>query len=382
MMHVAFLSPEYPHPKALNAAGIGTSIKNLAHSLVKKGCKVSVFVYGQENELVEQNEGVTVHLIKSKNYAIGKWFFYRKHLQKYINSVIEKEKIDSIEAPDWTGITAFMSFKIPLVIKLHGSDAYFCYLEKRKQKLKNFWFEKIALQNANGFIAPTNYAAQVTSELFKINNKKIVTIPNGVALSKFENLNPKEFDEGVILYLGTLIRKKGVFELPEIFELVLKKHPNAKLLLIGNDAQDLVTKSTSTWKQLNKKFHNLNISDSVQYLGKIPYQEVQSYMQKAQVCVFPTFAETQGMVTIEAMAMKKPVVNSDIGWSKELIVDGESGYLVHPKNHKVFAEKINALLSDVELCHQIGSNARTRVEDVFDIDKLAVTSIHYYKSLL
>ena len=381
-MHIAFLSPEYPHPKALNAAGIGTSVKNLAHSLVKKGCKVSIFVYGQDNDLVEEKEGVTVHLIKSKNYTIWKWFFYRKHLQKYINSVIEKEKIDIIEAPDWTGITAFMNFKIPLVLKLHGSDAYFCYLEKRKQKLKNFWFEKIALQNANGFIAPTNYAAQVTSELFKMNNKKIVTISNGVELSKFENLNPKGFHEGVILYLGTIIRKKGVFELPEIFELVLKKHPNAKLLLIGNDAQDIVTKSTSTWKQLREKFNDLKILDNVEYLGKIPYQEVQSYMEKAQVCVFPTFAETQGMVTIEAMAMQKPVVNSDIGWSKELIIDGESGYLVHPKKHKKFAEKINALMSDSELCHLIGSNARARVEEVFDIDKLVLTSINYYKSLL
>ena len=380
MMHIAFLTPEYPHSKALIAAGIGTSIKNLAHSLVKNGCKVTIFVYGQENQLVEDQEGITIHLIKNVDYKIGKWFFYSKYLQKYINSVVKKENISLIEAPDWTGITAFMKFNVPLILKLHGSDAYFCHLEGRKQKIKNYWFEKMALQNADGYIAPTNFAAKVTSELFKIDSKKITTIPNGVELNKFNNQHPKQFEKGVILYIGTIIRKKGVFELPEIFNEVLKQHPYSKLVLIGNDSHDILTKSTSTWSKLKVKFENLGIINSANYLGKVPYHEVQSHIENAQVCVFPTFAETQGMVTIEAMAMNKPVVNSDIGWSNELLIDAESGYLVHPKNHQLFVQKINLLLADEALCFQIGANARKRVEEVFDIDKLAVKTIQYYKS--
>jgi L-malate glycosyltransferase len=380
MMHIAFLIPEYPHSKVLNAAGIGTSIKNLAHSLVKNGCRVSVFVYGQENQIVEEQEGVKIHIIKGVDYKVGKWFFYRKHLQKYINSVVKKENISLIEAPDWTGITAFMKFNIPLILKLHGSDAYFCHLEGRKQKVKNYWFEKIALQNADGYIAPTNFAAEVTSELFKIDSKKITTIPNGIELNKFNNQHPKQFEKGFILYIGTIIRKKGVFELPEIFKEVLKEYPDSQLVIIGNDANDIATKSKSTWVLLKEKFENLGIINNVNYLGKIPYHEVQSYIEKAQVCVFPTFAETQGMVTIEAMAMNKPVVNSNIGWSKELIIDGDSGYLVHPKNHQLYAQKITLLLADEALCFQIGANARKRVEELFDIDKLAVATIEYYKT--
>ncbi|GAB3711753.1 glycosyltransferase family 4 protein [Flavobacterium koreense] len=380
MIHVAFLTPEYPHSKALNAAGIGTSIKNLAHSLVKNGCKVTVFVYGQENQIVEAQEGITIHIIKAINYKIGKWFFYSKYLQNYINSIIKKENISLIEAPDWTGITAFMKFNIPLILKLHGSDAYFCHLEGRKQKVKNYWFEKIALQQADGYIAPTDFAAKVTSELFKIDSKKITTIPNGIEVNKFHNQFPNQFEKGVVLYIGTIIRKKGVFELPEIFSQVLKEHPDSKLVLIGNDSHDILTKSNSTWHKIKEKFENLGILNNVSYLGKIPYQEVQSYIEKAQVCIFPTFAETQGMVTIEAMAMNKPVVNSNFGWSKELIIDGESGFLVHPKNHQLYAQKINLLLADEALCYQIGANARKRVEEVFDIDKLAIRTIEYYKT--
>jgi glycosyltransferase involved in cell wall biosynthesis len=380
MMHIAFLTPEYPHSKALTAAGIGTSIKNLAHSLVKNGCKVTIFVYGQDNQLVEEQEGITIHLIKGINYKIGKWFFYSKYLQKYINTVVKKENISLIEAPDWTGITAFMKFNVPLILKLHGSDAYFCHLEGRKQKLKNYWFEKIALKNADAFIAPTNFATKVTSVLFKINSKKITTIPNGIEVNKFHNQHPKQFEKGVILYIGTIIRKKGVFELPEIFKEVLKEYPDSQLVLIGSDSHDIVTKSKSTWHKLKERFENLGIINNVNYLGKIPYQEVQSHIEKAQVCIFPTFAETQGMVTIEAMAMNKPVVNSDIGWSKELIIDGESGYLVHPKNHQLYAQKINLLLANEALCFQIGVNARKRVEELFDIDKLAIRTIEYYKA--
>jgi L-malate glycosyltransferase len=382
MMHIAFLTPEYPHPKVLNAAGIGTSIKNLAHSLVKNGCKVSVFVYGQENQVVEEQEGVTIHIIKSVDYKIGKWFFYSKYLQNYINSIVKKENISLIEAPDWTGITAFMKFTVPLILKLHGSDAYFCHLEGRKQKVKNYWFEKIALQQADGYLAPTDFAAKVTSELFKIDSKKITTIPNGIAIHNFYNQYPEQFEKGVILYIGSIIRKKGIFELPEIFSKVLKEHPDSQLVLIGNDANDIATKSKSTWLLLKEKFENLGIINNVNYLGKIPYKEVQSHIENAHVCVFPTFAETQGMVTIEAMAMNKPVVNSDIGWSKELIIDGESGYLVHPKNHQLYAQKINVLLADEALCFKIGANARKRVEKVFDIDKLAISTIEYYKTFI
>jgi hypothetical protein len=69
---------------------------------------------------------------------LATWYQYRKFLQQYLNRVIAADKIDLIEAPDWTGITAFMKINAPLVVRFHGSDAYFCHLEHRKQKMKNF----------------------------------------------------------------------------------------------------------------------------------------------------------------------------------------------------------------------------------------------------
>ena len=129
-MHIAFLTSEYPHPKVSHAAGIGTSIKNLADALVNKGEQVTVFVYHQDTSEIMEDQGVTIHLIPKKTSPFFNWYFYRKKLQDYINTVIEIQKIDVIEAPDWTGITAFMKLTAPVVIKLHGSDAYFCKLEE------------------------------------------------------------------------------------------------------------------------------------------------------------------------------------------------------------------------------------------------------------
>lgn len=380
-MHIAFLTPEYPHKKISHAAGIGTSIKNLAVALVKEKCKVSIIVYGQNKSLVFEDEGVVIYVLEDKNYRFAKWFWYRKHIQNYCNQLIKEQNITILEAADWTGITAFMKFKIPLVIRFHGSDTYFCHLEKRKQKLKNFWFEKLAIQKAKAFIAPTTFAGNLSQKLFGLQNKKIQTIHNGLELGKFENSHPEEYQNGLLLYIGTIIRKKGVLELPEIFNQVRQQHPQASLILIGGDSSDIETQSQSTWQLMQNKFQDDDLH-SVTYLGKIPYHEVQQYIKKAHVCVFPSFAETLGMVTIEAMAMQKPVVNTKIGWAKELIVDGESGFLVYPKNHQGYAAKITSILNDNALAKKLGDNARERVEKKFDITKIAAENIAFYESLI
>lgn len=380
-MHIAFLTPEYPHERVQHAAGIGTSIKNLILALVKKGVTVSVFVYGQKKDAIFQKEGVKIHLIKTQKYKVFGWYLHRKYIQKYLNKYIISDAIDLVEAPDWTGITAFMNLKVKLVIRFHGSDTYFCHLEERKQKLKNFWFEKWAVNGAYAFITPTRFAGELSKELFDIKNKTIQTIHHGLDLREFQNEDPLFYEKGVILYIGTIIRKKGVLELPAIFKKVKDRFPDAKLVLIGSDSYDILTNSKSTWELMQQECDHEALS-SVSYLGKIPYQEVKEHIRKAHVCIFPTFAETLGMVTIESMALQKPVVNSNIGWGKELIVDGESGFLAHPKNHDLYSQRIIQLLEDNSFYLQIGKNARARIEAKFDVNELVKENVEFYKKII
>src|SRR5690606_19801147 len=138
-MHIAFLTPEYPHHLSTSSGGLGTSIKNMAKALVKKGVRVTVFIYGQQQQKIFTEEGILFHFIKQQQYKFLGWYLHRKYLENNLNKLIIEEKIDAIEAPDWTGITAFMKLNCLLVIRMNGSDGYFCKLENRQQKRKNYW---------------------------------------------------------------------------------------------------------------------------------------------------------------------------------------------------------------------------------------------------
>ncbi len=380
-MHIGLITSEYPHPKVSHAAGIATSIKNLAIALVKKGVTVTVFVYHQNVNEVFDDNGVSIHLIEKKRYSFFTWYHYRKYLQNYINSIIKRHNIQLIEAPDWTGITAFIRFKVPLVIRFHGSDAYFCKLENRKQKFKNFLFEKMALKSAVAYIAPTTFAGEETAKIFGLNRSKIKTIHYGIQLEAFENKSPSNYDENTLLYIGTIIRKKGVLELASIFNRVIEQEPRAKLKLIGKDSPDIKTGSNSTYQLVSNSLSEA-AKRNVTYLGKIPYSEVQTHIKKAHVCAFPSFAETLGMVTIESMALQKPVVNTSIGWAQELINDGINGYLVYPKEIEIYSSRILQLFEDKALCTTIGKAAQKKVVSTFDIVKQAELNITYYNYIL
>ena len=380
-MRIGFITPEYPHSELKHAGGLGTSVKNLCVALTKKGISVDVFVYHQVNEEVFFDDGVCIHTLESKRFRFATWFFYRKYIQNYVNSIVKKKGIQLLEAPDWTGITAFMKFNVPLVIRFHGSDAYFCKLEKRRQKFKNFMFEKLALKGADAFIAPTGYAGEVTRKIFGLNKRKIKTIHYGLQTEEFENKKPDVYDESTILYIGTIIRKKGVFELAHVFNQIIKVNPDAMLILIGSDAADIKTGSVSTFDLVKTEFSEAALQ-RVNYLGKIPYSEVQTHIKRAHVCVFPSFAETLGMVTIESMALQKPVVNTNIGWGQELIDDGINGFLAHPSDISAYTACILKLLNDKRLCSEIGQNAREKVEQLFDIEKNVDVNILYFNHII
>ena len=377
-MHIAFITPEYPHPRIKRAAGIGTSIKNLAIALSRKHIKVTVFVYSQSEDIVLEDQGISLHLIKHKRYAVGGWFLYRKHLNRYINNVVKQENIDAIEAPDWTGITAFMKFKAPLVIRLHGSDTYFCHLEGRAQKKKNFYFEKKALTGGDHILSVSAFAAEKTAELFSI-SKTITTIHNGVDVTMFtpdhSTIRPKS-----VLYFGSVIRKKGVLALAEAFNEVILQEPKAQLKYLGKDVTDAKTgKSTIALLQSILSEEALK---QVTFTGQIPYSEVAAAIRSAQIVCLPSYAEAFPMTWLEAMALEKAMVTSNIGWANELMIDGKTGYVAHPDETQKLSEAIVRLLQDSDLSKKMGIQARQRIMSEFTQEQIAEKNIKFYKNII
>ncbi|WP_046755617.1 glycosyltransferase family 4 protein [Kordia jejudonensis] len=377
-MHIAFLLPEYPHEKLPKSAGIGTSTKNLLKALVDAGMKITVFTYFQNSQEVFQDGDITIHKIKLQKLPVLTWKFNEGIIEKYIKKIHKQTPIDVLEVVDWTGITANMTFNIPQVMRLHGSDTFFCDLEGRAVKKANFDRERKAFLKADKIIAVSKFVAEKTNALFN-SNKEITVIPNGIYIDDFQP-NHTSVQENTILYFGTLIRKKGIIELAHIFNELIQQNDNCKLLLVGNDAIDIQEKR-STWEMVREVFSAEAIK-KVTYLGTVDYDRMKTLISEATVCVFPSLAESFGMVTIEAMALEKPFVNTNYPWAKEIVKDGETGFLVHPKSHKEFAEKINLLITNKELATRMAKSARVAAMRQFDITNIAKQNIAVYQSLV
>jgi len=377
-MHLCFLTPEYPHPNLGPSGGLGTSIKNLATQLVKEGVKVTVVVVGQKQDAVFMEDQLTFYAIKQRAYSLFGFYRYRKFIEATLNRLCNSEEIDLIEAPDWTGITAFMKFQRPLIIRFNGSDAYFCKLDGRPQKKKNYFFEKWALQGANHLLSVSQFTADETRGIFGI-KKDITVIPNSIDVKRFVPQPDKE-QPNRVLYFGTLIRKKGVLELAPIYNLVQASCPKTQFIFAGKDVVDVFTKKST--KTMILEGLTDSAKNNVHFLEELPYSQIQEEIAKATVVVLPSFAEALPMTWLEAMAMGKALVTSDIGWAKELMVDGETGFTVHPKDHQKYADKIGTLLKDKKLRDQLGKQARKRVSEHFSTKVITQKNIDFYKAVM
>lgn len=387
-MKIAFLTPEYPHPKTGSSGGIGTSIKNLAIGLLELGCSVRVLVYGQNEESVFEDNGILVQQIRNVKLKGLSWFLTRKKIQKIINQLYDQNEVDVVEAPDWTGITSFIQpKKCPIVIRLNGSDTYFCHLDDRPVKWINKFHEKRALNKADALLSVSQFTADLTNQVFGL-NKQFTVIPNSIDIDSF-NVNYNLSDNKAVppsgvrglLYFGSLIRKKGLLELPHIFNEVVKCNPEAQLILVGKDVPDIISGNPSTW-QMMKKLFTAEALLNVRYLGSVPYQDIKKQIDLATVCVFPSFAEALPVSWIEAMALQKAVVASSIGWASEIISDGQDGYLVNPKDHSTYAQKILKLLDDPNRREEFGIKARNKIVERFSIQVVARQSFNFYNKVL
>ncbi|NVJ86766.1 MAG: glycosyltransferase family 4 protein [Algoriphagus sp.] len=378
-MHIAFLTPEYPHPKIGKSGGLGTSIWGLANILSESGINVTVLVYGKEKDSSFREDGVNFYLIRNIKVKGLSYFLTVKKVQKLIIRINKDDKIDFLEVPDWTGFSAFLKLNIPIVMRLNGSDSYFCHLENRPVKIFNKFLERRAFRRADHIISVSKFTGELTNKLFNL-QRSFEIIPNPVDTSKFSNFS-NSIQSGVILYFGTLIRKKGLLELPFIFNEVVNVFPDTRLYLVGSDSFDIITGSTSTWQLMEPLFSEAALKN-VKYFGPVDYSAIKNHIARANLCVFPSFAEALPVSWLEAMAMGKAIVTSDVGWAPEIIDQGQDGFMVDPKNHKEFAERICQILQYQDLQESLSKNAIHKVNSKFSKQSVFQRYISYYNSLV
>ena len=209
--------------------------------------------------------------------------------------------------------------------------------------------------------------------------KKIKIIPNSIDTNTFKP-NTRENTPGNLLYFGSIIRKKGVLELAHIFNLVHKNNTDARLVMVGKDVRDIHTgKST---KELFEEILTKESRDKVIWKGSLSYEQVKLEIARSAVITLPSFAEALPMTWLEAMAMEKAVVTSNIGWAKEVMIDGKTGFTVNPKNHANYADKVLVLLNNKELAGKMGKAARQRVMEKFSTKVVVEENIRFYESVI
>lgn len=380
MNHIAYLTAEYPHPDTPPAGGIGSFIKMMATSLVKNDYRVTVFLCLSSRDQIWYDGNICIVEIRGVSPSRLSPIKNRLKICKRIKKHIKEDRIDLIEAPDWEGLHAFCNFKIPLVTRIHGSVTYFNHLEGIPKPRLLYYLEKRAIKKSKKIIAVSDFSGTLTEKVFEFERLDFEVIYNGIDTDLFSAGTPETSENQNIVYFGTLVRKKGMMSLAHIFNEVHTNNPNASLTLIGKDAVDFIEKK-STWEVM-KSILTPAALDQVHYKGVVPYEEMSKAISQAAICVFPSFAEAFPISWLEAMAMEKPIVASSIGWAPESIEDTISGLLEYPEKHKVFAQKINKLLTDDSFARQLGKNAKQRVIDFFDQKKLVIRNIAVYKNIL
>jgi len=155
-----------------------------------------------------------------------------------------------------------------------------------------------------------------------------------------------------ILYVGRLERTKGIDFLIRAMKL-LDRECHLDIIGVGRMR-----------KKLEQLAYNLQLSNRVRFWGWIPNTELKKYYRKAQVFVLPSiWPEPLGIVILEAIANSVPVVASGVGGIKEMVKEGETGFLVKPKDARELAYKIKNLLDNSELRKKFGENGKRFVQE-------------------
>jgi glycosyltransferase involved in cell wall biosynthesis len=231
-------------------------------------------------------------------------------------------------------------------------------------------------------------------ELIKLGfpKDKIQVCYNGVDPQKYnpENVNTEQVkkirdfygikdDEPMILFLGRLVGVKGVDKLIMAMPHVLQKIPKAKLVIVGlGDLQDYLVNLVKT----------IRLHDSVKFnFDFIPEEERILHYAACDVAVFPSLYEPFGIVVLEAMSMKRPVVVGAAGVSgmREIVVpcgEEQCGFHINPNNPADIAWGITSALESPEKARWLGNNGRKRVLNEFTWDKAAQKTIELYEQII
>jgi glycosyltransferase involved in cell wall biosynthesis len=242
------------------------------------------------------------------------------------------------------------------------------------------WFSE---RYVDSFIVVSEVLKETLTTRCGIHADKVIRIYNGIELSKYhpdnycesDKIIRKEFtieeDLFVIGAVGRMVWQKGFKYLLKSFPEIMKVCPRSKLLIVGDGPLR---------KGLEDLSKERGVRDNVIFAGF--RSDIKEILSAVDLLVVPSLLEGFPMVTLEAMAMAKPIVATRIDGITEQISDGVDGILVPPKDPSALTEAVIKVLNDQELARSMGMSARKKVEREFSIEKMVAETEEVYMSVL
>lgn len=295
--------------------------------------------------------------------------------------VLTSHQIDVIHAYDYPWVQGFVAAHLA---KKHGKkfvQTTFGEVVPHKEELihhdasgdRYTHFVKFVLDKADLIISLSQHCASEV-EYVGVSRENVRVTYWGVDVNHFHpkldgNSIRRQYglgDAPIILFVGQVRLRKGPQVLVEAAPHILKKHPQAKFLIVGPDYNIV--------DQLKGRSSELGVAENLLFAGGKSHDELPMFYAACDIFVFPTCTpiECLGLSMIQAMACAKPVVGSRINGIPEVIVDGVTGFLVEPNNPMELAARISTLLGDESLRKKMGEVGRRRTEEQFNQDTLVL----------
>lgn len=300
----------------------------------------------------------------------------------------------------WGGILAKWLYGVPFVLTVHALEHMSPWNRERFAGGYDFacWIERVSVEMADAVIAVSHSTKQDLIRLFRVPDDRVQVIYNGVDPTEFrkrlttEALSRYGIDPSVpyLLYVGRLARHKG---LAYLLHAITYMDPGYQIVLCARqpDTPAIAGEMKALIEQAST--HREGIVWIQETLEKTALIELYSH---AAVFCCPSLYEPFGLVNLEAMACETAVVATAVGGIPEVVVDGETGFLVpieqmpeipyKPRDPDQFAqdlaEPINHLMADAVLRERMGAAGRRRAEEVFAWNRIAAETMALYQQVM
>jgi len=379
-MHICFVTHEYPK-KGYAHGGIGSFVKTIASELVQNGVRVSVIGtnYTTKDEFSVEN-GVHLYRLRKRKLKGFTWWLNTNAISRKIAEIHRLHPISIVETSE-LGL-AFLD-KIPAVkyvVRLHGGHHFFSEAENRTINWWKGFQEKKSFRKADAFVAVSDYVKTHTAKYLSYQGKTVVNISNPVNTAMFRPL-AVEIVPHSIIFAGTVCEKKGIRQLIQAFPSIKKDFPAATLEVYGRDW--FFSDGSSYLKMLQQtELPKIGaLASDIHFHGAVDHTHLPEIYGRAQVCVFPSHMETQGLVAPEAMLMEKVVVFTEKGPGPETIVHRQTGLLCDPHDPQSIADQVKWVFSNPDQLTKMEKNAREAALCKYSLLKIAEKNLSFYRSL-